>query len=74
MGLLNNFIGATENLFYEHWHLQIKTETATLDVLDSILDSISGHLNAAHEDQDIARRLPGFKIKEGKPTQKCYEL
>ena len=50
---------------------QVKTETATLDVLDSILDSISGNLNV---DQDIARKLPGFKVKEGKPSLLLQQL
>ena len=62
------------NIFIKNSRLQNKTETATLDVLDSILDSISGHLNAAHEDQEITRRLPGFKVKEGKPSLLLQQL
>ena len=31
-------------------------------------------MNAANEDQDIARRLPGFKVKEGKPSLLLQQL
>ena len=53
---------------YKAYEFQIKTEAANLDVLDSILDSISGCSEIGIKSQDIMRSLPGFKVKEGKSS------
>ena len=55
-------------------YFQMKNENATLDVLDSILNSISGDSNSNHEYQDIARGLPGFKVKIGKPSALLQQI
>ena len=48
--------------------MKVKNEAATLDVLDSILDSISENSNLAFKNHDAMVQLPGFKIKEGKSS------
>ena len=57
-----------DNLYYLETSLQVKSETDTLDVLDSILESISSTSNIAFKRHDIISNLPGFKCKEGMPN------
>ena len=48
--------------------LQIKSEAATLDVLDSILESISGSSDTGIKNHNLMKNLPGYRVKEGKPS------
>ena len=57
-----------ENPCYLDTYLQVKNETATLDVLDSILESISSTSNIDFKRHDIIRSLPGFKCKESRSS------
>ena len=54
--------------------LQLKNESNTLDVLDSILESITEGSDIAFKNKGVMNSLPGFKIKNGSSSVLLQQL